>query len=493
MSAALKLENINLQEYWEQREKISTNSGTTLDTFRPVIPWQRRALIDIRKRFDYALGTHDVLLSGSVGSAKSIFLAHLAITHCLQNIRACVGVFRMSMTDLRDTIFKDILEHMEADGLTENKDYWVNSTRCQVKFRNGSTIITKSFSDKKYTKVRSLKLSMAVFEEFIEFDGEHEQAFKEVKNRLGRIPHITECLCIAATNPGDPASWIYNYFIEGSEKHETRHVYYSLTFDNPFLKTSYIKGIIRDLDEKQVLRMVFGRWLSIKSDVIYYQFGEYNVKKYLYPVNPSLPIHISWDFNIGSGKPFSCCVFQCWLLSDGTVTYHFFDEVVIEGMRTLDSCEQLAEKGILDNFDTEIVVHGDAAGGHNDTRSKRTDYDIIMQYLQNYQRRDGQKLRVIKKVPNANPPIRTRHNKLNGLMKNAMGEVRLIVYSNCETLIKGFKLTKLKDNGSMIEDDSASCPWQHVTTAAGYGVIASEKYFLYEKQTSAIKERMNYG
>jgi PBSX family phage terminase large subunit len=478
-----KVADIDLNHYWQIRENISKNSGTTVDTFKPVIPWQRKALVDIRTKFDYSMGTHDVLLSGSVGSAKSLFLAHLAISHCIINSRACVGLFRMSMPDLRDTIFKDILDHLQCDGLVENKDYFVNQTRCQVAFRNGSTIISRSFSDAKYTKVRSLRLSMAIFEEFIEFDGKHQQAFKEVKNRLGRLPDIKENLCIAATNPGDPSSWVYEYFIDGSETMPTRHVYYSLTFDNPFLAKSYIIGLIRDLDEKQVLRMIFGRWLELRSDVIYYQFGDYNIIKKKYEVDPELPIHISWDFNIGVGKPLSACMFQVKQQGDQFI-YHFFDEVVIEGMRTQDSCEEIAEKGILDNFGTEIIVHGDAAGAHNDTRSKKTDYDIIIGYLSNYERKDKKKLTILRKVPLSNPPIRTRHNKVNGLCKNALGEIRLFVYQNCKMCIRGLKLTKLKENGSLIENDSFD--GQHITTAIGYGIVASEKYYLYKYETEKI-------
>jgi hypothetical protein len=483
------LSALELENYWNRRESISTDSGTVVDTFKPVIPWQKTALIDIRKKYDYSKGTHDVLLSGSVGSAKSIFLAHLAISHCIMFSNACVGIFRMSMPDLRDTIFKDIVDHLQCEQLTEGKDYSINQTRCQIHFRNGSSIISRSFSDGKYTKVRSLRLSMAIFEEFIEFDGKHQQAFKEVKNRLGRLPNIPECLCIAATNPGDPSSWIHEYFIEGSETHDTRHVYYSLTFDNPFLAKSYIVGLMRDLDEKQVLRMIFGRWLELRSDIIYYQFGDYNIVKSTYLVDKEKPIHISWDFNIGVGKPLSCCLFQVNESIEGC-KYSFFDEVVIEGMRTLDSCEELAEKGIFDNFGTEIIVHGDAAGSHNDTRSKKTDYDLIMGYLQNYQRKDGQKLSVMKMVPLSNPPIRTRHNKINGLCKNSLGEIRLFVYQNCKMIIKGLKLTKLKENGSLIEDDSFEA--QHITTAVGYGVLSSEKHYLYKQESERLIRKRGY-
>ncbi len=467
-----KLSTIDFDHYWKRREGISTDSGTTLETFRPVIPWQDECLNAILNEYDYSVGTHDVLLSGSVGSAKSILLAHLAISHCIRHSKACVGIFRISFPDLRDTIFKDIIEHLTSENLIDGKDYTINQTRAQITFKNGSTIVTRSFSDKRYTKVRSLRLSMAIFEEATEFQGDHEQAFKEVKNRLGRIPHIKENLCILASNPDSPSHWIYSYFIENEGIDPTRHVFYSLTFDNPFLNESYIRSILRSLDERQVMRMVFGKWLELRTDIIYYAYGEHNFIKQNYIVDTSKPIHIAWDFNIGNGKPLSCICFQVVQDSEG-LTFHFFHEVVIEGMRTLDSCEQLDADGIFSKYGNSFIIHGDAAGAHNDTRSKKTDYDLIMGFMQNH----PLTMQVMKKVPPANPPIRTRHNKVNSYCKNGLGEVRLFIYQTCPTANKGMRLTKLKDAGAYIEDDSPSCPYQHITTAMGYGIIATERYY----------------
>lgn len=507
------LSTIDLESYWRRRESISTDSGVFIDSFRPVIPWQRTVLEDIRLNYDYSNGLHEILLSGSVGSAKSIFLAHLSITHCMLYSGACVGVFRLSFPDLRDTIFKEITDHLECDSLIDGKDYWINQTRCQISFRNGSRIVCKSFHDKKYTKVRSMKLSMAIFEEFTEF-ALHKQAYNEVRNRLGRIPNIKENILIAATNPDAPSIWIYEKFIANEAKDKNIHTYYSLTFDNPFLPTSYIKAIMRGLDSKQVLRMIFGRWIELKTDIIYYEYSELNNRED-YVVDKDKPIHICWDFNIGNGKPLSCCFFQVNDLGAMGYEFHVFGEVVVEGMRTIDSLEEITDKGILDNYGNNFFVHGDAAGSHNDTRSKRTDYDIIMKYLQNYTRKekeeikeeidqeidqetdedyDSNKLNVIKAVPPSNPPIRTRHNKVNGLLKNALGEIRLYIYDKAITVRKGLRLTKLKDNGSLIEDDGAQCPYQHVTTALGYGVIAAERYYDNQKRLrEAARRAESYG
>ncbi len=471
--------NLNdIEHFWQRRPAIPSNAGTSLDSFIPIIPWQKECLYDIRFRFDYSIGTHEVILSGSVGSAKSIFLAHLAVTHCLFNDGACCGVFRMSMPDIRDTIFLDIVNHLECNFLTEGVNYKIDRTRCQIHFENGSSIITRSFSDKKYTKVRSLRLSMAIFEEWIEF--KDDKVFREVQKRVGRLPHIKEKLIIGATNPDDPSHWLHTYFME-SEK-ETRHVYYSLTFDNPFLEKTYIEGIIANSSERDVLRMVFGRWLPINENLPYYGYNrEINFRNFQYEIDPRYPIWLCWDFNIGDNKPMSTAAFQ---YIEGV--YHIFYEWVIHGMRTLDSCEEIAQSCILD-LETKFYIAGDSAGNARDTRGTKSDFDIIVKFFSNFRNSKDRPIVFEKKVPNSNPFVRDRHNKLNTLFKNGMGEVRLYVYNTALTVDKAFRLTKLKNGSTYQEDDSD--PWQHIGTAVGYGIMYNERLQVHEQALNRARER----
>jgi hypothetical protein len=65
-------------------------------TFEP-LPNQREVLNQLNT-FPYDLGTHEVLLSGSVGSAKSILLAHYIIYHCITNKKARVSYRTKSLT-----------------------------------------------------------------------------------------------------------------------------------------------------------------------------------------------------------------------------------------------------------------------------------------------------------------------------------------------------------------------------------------------------------
>lgn len=437
----------------------TTSSTPNYQEFNPrIIPTQIRVIKDVKKRYDYALGVHEILLSGSIGSSKSILMAHIVVDHCIRNKGARALLGRRALPDLKATIYTKVLEHLEG-AFIEGVHYQKNDTTGKILFQNGSEILSRSWADKRYTKMRSLELSMAVIEELTE--NQEQDFYNEIKMRVGRLPHIKQNLIICATNPDSPSHWAYKYFIEGQEKFDTRHVYYSVTTDNPFLPAWYIDQLKKDLDPKLALRMLYGQWIEISKEIIYYAYD--NQKQYLrdteYEINKSYPIWLSWDFNIGEGKPMSLIAAQ--VIDD---TIHVFKEWVIEGMRTLDSCEEVEGSGILEKAD-HFIVTGDSAGKNRDTRSKGSDYDIIMKYLSNVEV-NGRPISLERYVLPKNPPIRTRHNMVNAYCLNDQNEIRLFLYKGLKTLDEGLRLTSLKKNGNLIEDDSKS--YQHVTTALGY-------------------------
>lgn len=430
-------------------------SKTSLQGFDPnAIPYQIKVVNLIRRDWDYSTGTPEILLSGSYGSAKSILMAHLIVTHCLFNPGAIGLIARKAMPDLKSTIFKEIVEHISED-LTEGTDYWVNETNASIRFSNGSEIISRSWSDKRYKKGRSLKISFLVFEELTENNEEDKEAFMTLKARLRRLPHVKENVLIAATNPDSPAHWVYKYFFD--EKKETRFVFKSITTDNPFLDPVYIKQLKEDLDPIQALRYIYGEWVELTKDRVYYAYNKETNFRESFDINYIDELRICHDFNIGHGKPMSAAA----AIKIGR-TYHIIKAFHVEGARTSDIMEEIASSGLLDQFRT-ITVYGDASGKNRDTRSIKSDYDIIKEFLSNYRTKDGRALSFQMKVPLANPPIRRRHNIVNAHFINENKEVRLYVYDMW--LHEGFMQTSFK-KGSNIEDDSL--PQQHVTTAIGY-------------------------
>lgn len=470
------------------------NSRPTLQRFVPDgIPYQRQVLRLVRRDFDYSTGNLEILLSGSYGSAKSVLLAHLAVTHCMLFPRARVAIVRRALPDLKGTLFKEILEHLADEArvaglpdvrpLVEGRDYIVNYTRAAIRFRNGSEIVAVTWADRRYKRVRSLKLSMVLIEEGTENDEQDREGFEEIKARLRRLPHVPENALIVATNPDSPAHWLHEYFIapnEGGAKHETRYVFYSLTEQNFYLSPVYIQGLLKNMDPRRAERYLRGRWIELTKDRVYYAYdAERNyIANATYTPSPAHPVFICWDFNIGVGKPLSVCLMQ-----EVGDAFHFFAEVVVEGVRTEDALDELASRGLLDLAVPGYIVAGDASGKARDTRNIRNDYEIIMEFLGRYRGKAGDRaLSVQRWVPLANPPLRERHNRVNTYCANALGERRLFVYGTCPMLHKGFRLVELRKGGDYVEDDSKD--YQHVTTAAGYGIHAALTFGRREPQST---------
>jgi len=459
-----------------------SSSTPSLTKFNPHdVPYQFKVIKDIRENFIYEMDVedpdtgeirrdrvaHEVLLSGSVGSAKSLLMAHIIVTHCMMynGARFCIG--RQAMPDLKATLFQKIWEHIRDD-LKEGEDYYINHQTAYIRFKNGSEIISRSWADRHYTKARSLELSGMAIEEGTE--NEAMGAYTEFSMRVNRLPHIPEQLVIMATNPDSPSHWIHKHFME--KPSPTRHVYYSVTTDNKFLPPSYIKKLEEDLDPKTYERMVLGKWIDISGETIYHQWdaGLHWVDDF-YEVDLSYPVHVSWDFNVGEGKPMSVIFGQ--YIGD---TFHYFTEAVVQGLRTETTLIECEERGIWRIPTPYFYLTGDASGTAHSANSEFSNYEIIETYFKK------KNIRYEYQVPHKNPPIKTRHTDVNGYLKNFEGRVRLKVYSKacyevngkryeltgCPKAKEGLALTKLKKGGQYIEDDSKD--YQHVTTAIGYDV-----------------------
>lgn len=477
-----------------EKKKIGTTSTPTFFEFNPkVIPYQYAVVHDIKKKFFvHSSEPHYILLSGSVGSAKSTLLAWLAIKHVTEFDGARCLLGRKTLPDLKDTIFQTILE-MLADSLTEGVDYWVRHERGYIKFANGSEIISRSWHDKKYTKFRSLLLSMIVIEEITENDSKDWAFFIEAIARLGRLPHVPENVFIAATNPDDPSHPAYKEFIEDSvkkgfyaQKDSNTHTYYSRTEQNPFLPEWYIEKLKKKYDPKMIRRLLYGEWLYISTDVIYHQYdNDKHVHKTV--INKKLPIRLSFDFNISKGKPMSSCMLQFDKKADNSKPqnrrFRFLDEVGVEGARTHDALEEWAGKGVFDlKHNPKIIIHGDATGDKGDTRGNISDYDIIEKYLANYERKDGKWLDYELQVLDSNPSIRIRHNITNGQLENAEKKPVIAVSVNPDcTLVKaGFANTRLKENAGYTEDQTTE--GQDMSTAATYAIHYCTEYEMMEME-----------
>lgn len=410
--------------------------------------------------------TLEIMLSGNIGSAKSTTMAHIIASHCLRYDRAMFGIGRKALPRLKETLAHALAEHMRFD-LNAGDCFKYHETRGSFAFRNGSRIIPFSWSDRNFKKFRSYGLSGMAIEELTENDDDERDCYFESIQRVGRASaKIPERIMITATNPGSPSSEWYKHFYLGQNEH--RKVYELKAADNPYLPAGYIDNLRNILDAKQAMRQLDGMWIEIESEVVYYAYDRgINFKNESYNIDPRLPIHMTWDFNIGDGKPLSVAFLQ----HTPTET-HVYNEVVVDGQRTLDACEESMERGLLPK-NHRIIINGDASGRSRDTRGKQSDYALIEKFMAN------SNVRFEIDVPTANPRVRDRHNIVNGRICNANNRRSLFVYKDAPTADEAFRMTALKKGGQYVEDDSKR--FQHIGTAIGYSLCS------YMKNISIVK------
>lgn len=422
-----------------------------IDEFDPyAIPFQGNVMDDIFANFDFSKGVHELLLSGSVGSAKTILMAHIAVILCLMFPRNRIIICRKTLPALKATLLQVIVEHL---GL--NVRHRFNQSSGKIVFLdNKSEIICHSWADNKVMKVRSINASCALIEELTE--NADLKFYKEILMRCNRLPHVPINFVMCATNPDAPSHPAYKYFF--LQKSETKKVYYSKTEDNPFLPRTYIEKLKETLTKREADRMLRGIWVELITDAIYYAYNDQkNFVNKTYVIRPEHPIDIMHDFNIGKDKPMSAAAGQ---VIDGK--FHVFKVFAVQGFRTGEILDEMDRQGIFKHANSIYRVFGDASGKNNDTRSKVTDYDIIEKFLAN------KNLKYEMMVPKGNPPIRRRQNTVNAMFENDNGENRFYQYAGTEWLDEGWKLTVFKKGGQLVEDDSI--PQQHVTTAVGYWI-----------------------
>jgi hypothetical protein len=139
-----------------------------------------------------------------------------------------------------------------------------------------------------------------------------------------------------------------------------------------------------------------------------------------------LPLCLSFDFNV---NPFCFGVLQHSRVAGKTVRPR-----VIHEFRLSDSDTNVACNAFLDWYEKLVYkppmlhVYGDASGNARDSTSGQTDWIIIQKMLRNLQPRFN--------VPAANPQIKDTVNAVRARLKNAMGEVGLVITPQATQLIK---------------------------------------------------------
>lgn len=404
------------------------------------------------------------VLYGSAGSGKSRAAAQKVILRCLTEVeegfvhRICI--IRKYRTTLKNSVFAELKKVLYEMGLA---DYCqINSSDFSFRFWNGAEIYCIGLDDPE--KIKSMVATSAWIEEATELE---EADMKQLDLRFrGKAPYPKQI--IITFNPVNEQHWLKKHFFD-HDQHGWTYILHSTYKDNDFLDDQY-KEILENkykFDENMYRIYVKGEWGRIKTGGEFFFNFKHNrhVREDL-EVNPKLPLHISFDFNVNPHITAIIAQIENKTVVDasGKIKDYFFVNILDEFcLKNPNNTTEALCDAIIEKYDAfmrgGIYVYGDATGKYSDTRSRISDYDIIEEifarYMSNYSMR----------VPRHNPLIKIRRNFLNKVFYGSYNiEVR--VSTKCRTLITDF------ENVLENEDGGVTKQMQRDSTSG----IVSEKY-----------------
>jgi hypothetical protein len=379
--------------------------------------------------------------SGPIGSGKSRALCHEAIKLSYMNPGRLGLIGAPTYPMLRDTTQTAMLEVLESNSIP----YALNkSENVMVLKDTRSRILFRSLEE--YERLRGTNLAWFGVDELTYTC---EAAWTRLEGRL-RDP-LANRMCGFAVWTPKGHDWVYKRFLEKAvEGYETiiaqpmenRHVLDKVPDFYERLKHSY--------DEKFYRQEVLGAYLNSHEGRVYHAFDRAIHVREL-AVDPERPLLWALDFNV---DPMSSVVAQ---LEEETVSV--LDEIVLSRASTWDAFAEFQnryrppKKGVR--------VYADASGRNSQTGGS-TDIGILQRCLS-----QGGYGKATYLIPGKNPAVRDRVGLVNARLKNAAGEVRLLVSTKCKELIRDFEEVIYKPNSGILDKDRDPRR-THLSDAVGY-------------------------
>lgn len=292
----------------------------------------------------------------------------------------------------------------------------------------------------------------------------------------------TQSLRPALSTRGRPPGWCWftgrprgrNHFYELWTEAKTREGWDSFRWPSAdIIDPLEIEAAKRDLDELTFRQEYEADFITFEG-LAYYQWDP-NVHLRAVPYEPGLPLIFCFDFNV---EPGVAVIAQERLFVDepmlGITTATYVTCVIGEvhiprNSNTPAVCRRLCKD--WGDHKGPVYLYGDPTGHQRNTAAIDakgdklvTDWDLVREYLKptfGVQLKD--------RVGTSSPRERDRVNAVNSRMRNAAGQVRLLVHPKAAPhVVKDFEGVTLLQGGSGEIDKGADETLTHLTDALGY-------------------------
>lgn len=261
----------------------------------------------------------------------------------------------------------------------------------------------------------------------------------------------------------------FNHFYDLAERAKRTQDWEFFTgpsITNPLFTQEEYSSAKESMSEPEFAQEILAEFRDITSDRVYTSYGAHN-KQIQNPfaitgeqVSPNLPIWIFCDFNLAP---------IAWLMAQEHKKHiHVFNEVYIP--RTIDQFEAprlLVSKlmRIPNVQQMQLYITGDATGKATQRTSHKSDYDVLIGFLQ------SKGFRPHLKTPTVNPGIKDRVTTVNARMLSASGETFVTINPTmAPELDIDLTRTAWKKTETPTLDPGPEGIRTHPSDALGYGI-----------------------
>jgi phage terminase large subunit-like protein len=285
---------------------------------------------------------------------------------------------------------------------------------------------------------------------------------------------------IFSMTPLNGITWVYTDIIENERLKGTFDFWYWPTSQNKKISQKGFKRIISNYGPKEAEVRSTGHFLNLNSGRCYYAFDrKVNVKRLT--LNKSLPIRLSFDFNV---NPMTTTISQIVPgngLTEQSKVLNILEAVNTSDCNTRKQCEKLQSK--LNNWKGKIIIYGDASNPRRTETAdvNDTNWTIIREYFPDAEYR----------VPKFNPNVKERIAWCNAKIFNFDNKIGVYVNNvGCKPMIVDLEQCVWAKNGK--EKDKANPALNHNSDNFDYIIAEEFKLNDFEPVLSAdVEEQVN--
>lgn len=369
-------------------------------------------------------------LVAGFGAGKSYAGTLKTLIKKMQYPAVKVAYYLPTYPHIRDIAFEKFPEMCEQLGLT----YQLHRSDKEIWIKEFGSVIFRNMSEPEF--IIGYEVGYSLIDECdILPKAKMDKAFKQIlaRNRAMLPSNDKNQVDVVGTPEG--YRWFYDRFV--TNKTDDYSLIKAKTMDNPHLPEDYIDTLRSDYDERLLKQYLNGEFINVNGSAVYHQFDRTVHVINDIDINPSLPIAITFDFNI---NPYNAI----YLIQEVNDKVVIVDNAILPKKPLVDSLQFLRDKfKYLGNALYSATVYGDASGRARSQGTAQTNYDLI--------RNAGFNNQLIKTV---NPRIADRVNIVNALLCDGDGNARIQVCKRNSQLITDFEKMSYNDKGEVDKTDN---------------------------------------